>query len=94
MPSTAKSTKLSLSGVISVSAMEWASRVRWLSDPGGVDDDEIVRLLDRGERVDEAGELDRLVVVELASMPRGTQKWVGIASALPERFAQSRRFSM
>src|SRR5260370_10095903 len=33
MPSTAKSTKLSLSGVISVSAIEWASRVRWVSDP-------------------------------------------------------------
>ena len=67
VPSTAKSTKLSLSGVISVSAIECASLVRWVSDAGGIDDDEIVGLLDGGERVDEAGEFDRLVVVELLS---------------------------
>ena len=34
VPSRSKSTKLSLSGVTSVSAIEWASRARLPSRPG------------------------------------------------------------
>jgi hypothetical protein len=41
--------------------MEWASRVR----SGGIDHDEVVVLLGRRERVDEAGELDGLVVLQV-----------------------------
>ena len=50
---------------------------------GRVDDDEIVRLLDRADRLGKARELDRLVLVEL-----------GTLSSIPACLAQRRRFSM
>ena len=68
MPSTSKSTKLSLSGVIRVSAIEWASRVEVAVGARRVDDDEIVRVLDRGDGVGEAGEFLRLVLVDLEAV--------------------------
>lgn len=61
---TSRSIRLSLSGVISVSASECARRVRWVSKAGRVDDQEVGNAFDLHHCLTEEIELEVLVFLD------------------------------
>ena len=54
----------------------------------------LLAFCDRGDRLREAGELDRLILVELELGAPPTQKCTGTLRSMPACLAQARRFSM